>query len=252
MGNSEAASKALPAPGEKHSYVRAMFDAIAPRYDLLNGLLSFNLHHRWRRIAADRAELKPGERALDACTGTGDFALELARRVGPTGKVVGTDYSNGMLALGQKKITSVPQLSLQWADTESLPFPDAAFDAVTVGFGIRNVADIEKGISEMARVTKPGGRVVILEFTQPHNALVRLGYGFYGRLMPLIGGLISGRSAAYAYLPESVAAFHTREGLADLLRAAGLIDVRVTDLNLGTVAIHSAVKAVKPGTMEKP
>lgn len=248
MGLHDSGSQALPAPDEKHGYVRAMFDAIAPRYDLLNGLLSFNLHHRWRRLATDRASLKPGDSALDVCTGTGDFALELARRVGPSGHVVGTDYSEGMLALGQKKIQSVPQLSLQWADTQALPFPEASFDAVTVGFGIRNVAEIQKGLSEMARVLRPGGRMVILEFTQPQNPLIAFGYGIYGKIMPLIGGLVSGKSSAYAYLPQSVAAFHTREGLAALLRQAGLTEISVTDLNLGTVAIHRAVKP--DGTME--
>ena len=247
MGQHDSGSQALPAPEEKHGYVRAMFDAIAPRYDLLNGLLSFNLHHRWRRLATDQTQLKPGDAALDVCTGTGDFALELARRVGSSGRVVGTDYSEGMLALGQKKILQTPQLTLQWADTQEIPFPDETFDAVTVGFGIRNVAQIEKGLSEMARVLKPGGRMVILEFTQPKNPLVALGYGIYGKLMPFIGGLISGKSSAYAYLPESVAAFHTREGLAELMRAAGLKDVIVTDLNLGTVAIHRALKP--DGTM---
>ena len=248
MGLHDSGSQALPAPDEKHGYVRAMFDAIAPRYDLLNGLLSFNLHHRWRRLATDQANLRPGDAALDVCTGTGDFALELARRVGRGGRVVGTDYSEGMLALGQKKTLSVPQLSLQWADTEALPFPEASFDAVTVGFGIRNVAQIEKGLSEMARVLKPGGRVVILEFTQPQNPFIAFGYGLYSRLMSVIGGLVSGNGDAYAYLPASVNAFHTREGLAELLQQAGLAEISVTDLNLGTVAIHRAVKP--DGTME--
>ena len=242
MGHENPGSQALPAPEEKHRYVRTMFDAIAPRYDLLNGLLSFNLHHRWRRLAADRANLKPGDSALDVCTGTGDFALELAGRVGPGGRVVGTDYSDGMLALGQKKIQAVPQLSLQWADTQELPFPDHTFDAVTVGFGIRNVAQIENGLAEMARALRPGGRMVVLEFTQPQNPQVAWGYGIYSRLMSVVGRTVSGNGDAYAYLPASVNAFHTREGLAELLRQAGLTEISVTDLNLGTVAIHCAVK----------
>ena len=146
-----------------------------------------------------------------------------------------------LLALGQKKIQAVPQLSLQWADTQELPFPDATFDAVTVGFGIRNVAEIEKGLAEMARVLRPGGRMVVLEFTQPQNPQIAWGYGIYSRLMSVVGRTVSGNGDAYAYLPASVNAFHTREGLAELLRQAGLTEILVTDLNLGTVAIHCAV-----------
>lgn len=240
----EARPSLLPTPEEKHGYVRAMFDAIAPRYDLLNSLLSLSLHHRWRRTAADQALLTPGDSALDVCTGTGDFAFELARRVGEQGRVVGTDYSEGMLALGKEKLTQRGQtnLELTWADTESLPFEDNTFHAATVAFGIRNVSDIDKGIREMARVVRPGGRVIILEFTQPKNPLVNLGYGIYQKLMPVLGGLVAGKSAAYAYLPASIGVFDTRERLAERLRNAGLTDVSVTDLNLGTVAIHAATK----------
>jgi demethylmenaquinone methyltransferase / 2-methoxy-6-polyprenyl-1,4-benzoquinol methylase len=239
----EARSKALPTPEEKHGYVQSMFDAIAPRYDLLNGLLSLSLHHRWRRTATDLARLKPGDRALDVCTGTGDFALELARRVGESGNVVGTDYSKGMLTLGrQKMLRRRSAVSLEWADTEDLPFENNSFDATVVGFGIRNVADIDRGIREMVRVTKPGGRVVILEFTQPQSPLVALGYGVYQKIMPLIGGLVAGKSGAYAYLPASIGVFDTREKLAERLKSAGLTEIAVTDLNLGTVAIHAATK----------
>jgi demethylmenaquinone methyltransferase / 2-methoxy-6-polyprenyl-1,4-benzoquinol methylase len=239
----EVRSKALPAPEEKHGYVRAMFDAIAPRYDLLNGLLSLSLHHRWRRVAADLARLRLGDRALDVCTGTGDFALELARRVGESGKVVGTDYSEGMLTLGrQKMLRRSSDIALEWADTEELPFEDSSFDATVVAFGIRNVADIDRGIREMARVTKPGGRVVILEFTQPKSLLVALGYGVYQKMMPVLGGLVAGKSGAYAYLPASIGVFDTRGKLVERLESAGLTEITVTDLNLGTVAVHAATK----------
>ncbi|MGC4044714.1 MAG: bifunctional demethylmenaquinone methyltransferase/2-methoxy-6-polyprenyl-1,4-benzoquinol methylase UbiE [Armatimonas sp.] len=240
----EARPSLLPTPEEKHGYVRAMFDAIAPRYDLLNGLLSLSLHHRWRRIAGDKALITPGDSALDVCTGTGDFAIELSRRVGEQGRVVGTDYSEGMLDLGQAKLTQrgLKNLTLTWADTEALPFEDNTFHAATVAFGIRNVADIDKGIREMARVVRPGGRVIILEFTQPKNPLVNLGYGIYQKLMPVLGGLVAGKSAAYAYLPASIGVFDSREKLAERMRNAGLVDVTVTDLNLGTVAIHAATK----------
>ena len=239
------AASALPRPDEKHSYVRDMFDSIAPRYDLLNSLLSARMHHGWRRVAADQAALKPGDAALDVCTGTGDLAFELARRVGRGGRVVGTDFSRPMLQIGEQKKAQrgLNEVSLALADTQALPFPDASFDAVTVGFGIRNVADIEKGIREMARVAKPGGRVVLLEFNQPTNRTFAALYRFYSfRVLPLLGGLVSGRRSAYEYLPSSVAAFHSREALAEMMNRAGLADVRVTDLVFGTVAIHRGVK----------
>jgi demethylmenaquinone methyltransferase/2-methoxy-6-polyprenyl-1,4-benzoquinol methylase len=238
----------LPAPAEKHDFVRDMFDAIAPRYDLLNSVLSARLHHGWRRAATDQAALKTGDTALDVCTGTGDFAFELARRVGPNGAVAATDFSAPMLDLGKEKARQrgTAQITWQIADTQALPFDDDWFDAVTVGFGIRNVADIPRGIREMARVAKPGGRVVILEFNQPRNAAFAALYRWYSfTVLPFLGGLVSGRRAAYEYLPSSVAAFHTREEIAQMMRDAGLEQVTVTDLTLGTVVIHRATKPVR-------
>ena len=240
----EPTSTPLPAPDEKHDYVRGMFDAIAPRYDLLNSVLSLRLHYGWRRRAAAETALQPGGTALDICTGTGDFALELVKRVGKTGHVIGGDFSFPMLRIGETKADKTKGvLHMTLADAQRLPYPDNSFDAVTVGFGIRNVADIEQGIREMARVTRPGGRVVILEFNQPENRLFAALYGWYSfTILPRLGGLISGRRAAYEYLPSSVSAFHSREALADLLRRAGLTDIRIVDLTFGTVVIHRGVK----------
>jgi demethylmenaquinone methyltransferase/2-methoxy-6-polyprenyl-1,4-benzoquinol methylase len=249
MADGETVGSPLPAPEQKHDYVRTMFDEIAPRYDLLNSVLSARLHHGWRRAAVRQAALAPGNLALDVCTGTGDLALEIARRVGASGAVVGADFSLPMLRLGAQKsaqrTTRSGAHSVRWAlaDTQALPFPANTFDAVTVGFGIRNVADIRQGIAEMARVVRPGGRVVILEFSQPRNALFAALYAWYSfRLLPLLGGMISGRRSAYEYLPSSVAAFHSREALADMLHAAGLDDVHYTDLTFGTVVIHRGTK----------
>lgn len=249
-------SAALPSAEHKHDYVRTMFDAIAARYDLLNSVLSMGLHHGWRRAAVRATGVGPGDFAVDVCTGTGDLALELARRVGGAGAVVGADFSVPMIRLGAskgKRQQTVTRANVRWgvADTQALPFPSNAFDAATVGFGIRNVADIPRGIAEMARVVRPGGRVVILEFTQPRHPLFAALYGFYSfRVLPFLGGIISGRRTAYEYLPSSVAAFLTREALADLMRGAGLVDVTYSDLMLGTVAIHRGVKVERAVTSE--
>lgn len=241
-----AAPDLLPAPEEKHRYVREMFDAIAPRYDLLNSLLSLRLHHRWRAAAVRAADLRPGDRALDVCTGTGDLAFALARAVGERGAVAATDFSAPMLHLGERKARQRaprPPVRFSLADTQALPFADDAFDAVTVAFGIRNVADIRRGIAEMARVARPGGRVVLLEFNQPRNPLAALLARVYSfTVMPRLGGLVSGRRAAYTYLPASVAAFHTREALSQMMEDAGLRDVRWNDLLMGMVVLHRGVK----------
>ena len=225
-----------------------MFDAIAPRYDLLNSVLSVRLHHHWRRVAAAQTRLSPGDRALDVCTGTGDLALELARRVGRSGQVIGGDFSLPMLRLGAEKAArrgGIVRMAL--ADAQRLPFSDNLFDAATVAFGIRNVTDIEQGIREMARVVRPGGRVVLLEFSQPTNPVFAALYRWYSfTVLPFLGGLISGRRSAYEYLPSSVRAFHSREALTQVMSQAGLRDITVTNLTFGTVAIHCGVKDAAP------
>ena len=244
-------STALPAPEQKHDYVREMFDTIAPRYDMLNSVLSARLHHSWRKRAVAATNLHPGQCALDVCTGTGDLAFEIARRVGKTGRVTATDFSAPMLQFAHQKNRKrgnghAAPIVFDQADTQRLPFADNAFDAVTVGFGIRNVADVPQGLSEMARVTKPGGRVVVLEFSQPQNKAFAALYRWYSfRVLPVIGGIISGSRGAYTYLPTSVEAWATRDGLARAMETAGLTGVQITDLTLGTVAIHSALKPVQ-------
>ncbi len=242
-----AGATVLPKPDAKHGYVRAMFDAIAPRYDLLNSVLSARLHHSWRRAAAAQTGLKSGDSALDICTGTADLAFELARLVGLSGQVIGSDFSAPMLELGEQKrqVRRTEQLRLMLADAQNLPFETNTFDAVTVAFGIRNVADRQQGFNEMARVTRPGGRVVVLEFNQPRNPLFAALYRWYSfHIMPRIGGLISGRKEAYEYLPSSVAAFPSRNEIAEEMRRAGLTRVRYADLTLGIVVIHSGEKPV--------
>jgi demethylmenaquinone methyltransferase/2-methoxy-6-polyprenyl-1,4-benzoquinol methylase len=214
-----------------------MFDAISPRYDLLNHLLSLNIDLLWRRRAAE-ACANPA-RALDVCCGTGDMAIQLRRRWNRS--VVGADFAHRMLALARRKDPSIPWLQ---GDTTSLPFPNDSFDAVTVAFGIRNVTDPLAAIREMARVTRPGGRVVILEFTLPPNRLLRPLYLLYfTRILPLIGTLVSRtRTNAYSYLPDSVRNWHPPHDLARIMEGGGLVGVRWEWLTLGIAAIHAGVK----------
>jgi demethylmenaquinone methyltransferase/2-methoxy-6-polyprenyl-1,4-benzoquinol methylase len=221
-----------------------MFDRIAGVYDLMNTAMTVGLHHRWRRRAADRAELTTGDTALDVCCGTGDLALELLSRVGPSGRVVGCDFSEPMLELARRKAAErgAEGIEFGWADALELPYGDAEFDAVTVGFGVRNLADLERGLREMARVLRPSGRLVILEITQPHRPPLSTFYSFwFDRLVPLLGSLAGDRDA-YSYLPDSVKRFPAPEGLAELMDAAGLEAIRWTVLAGGIIAIHSGVR----------
>jgi demethylmenaquinone methyltransferase/2-methoxy-6-polyprenyl-1,4-benzoquinol methylase len=221
-----------------------MFDRVAARYDVLNSVMTAGLHHRWRERAADRAELAPGDAALDVCCGTGDLTLELARRVAPDGHVVGCDFSEPMLDLAREKVAAsgAPGARFEWADALQLPYDADRFDAVTVGFGVRNLADLDRGLREMARVLRPGGRLVILEITQPARPPLSTFYSlWFDRIVPMLGNL-SGDPEAYAYLPESVRSFPDPHGLAAKMGAAGLQRIRYTVLAGGIIAIHSGVR----------
>ena len=221
-----------------------MFDRVAGRYDTLNSVMTAGLHHRWRERAAERAELEPGDAALDVCCGTGDLALALAGRVGPGGSVVGCDFSEPMLDLAREKAQERGEgdVRFEWADALELPYDEGRFDAVTVGFGVRNLADLDRGLREMARVLKPGGRLVILEITQPTRPPLSTFFSvWFDRLVSLVGRF-AGDSAAYSYLPESVKRFPPPAGLAAIMDAAGLERIRWTILAGGIIAIHSGRK----------
>jgi demethylmenaquinone methyltransferase/2-methoxy-6-polyprenyl-1,4-benzoquinol methylase len=215
--------------------VRAMFDRIAGVYDRMNTVMTVGMHHRWRERAADLARLPPGGRALDVATGTGDLAIALKRRVGPRGEVVGSDFSPGMLALAREK---APAVRFELANALELPYEDDSFDAATVGFGARNFADLARGLSELVRVVRPGGRVVVLELTTP--ARPPLSWFFqlwFDRIVPALGRL-AGDPAAYSYLPSSVRRFPGARELAAALVAVGLVDVRYVITAGGIVALH--------------
>ncbi len=221
--------------------VNRMFDRIASRYDLLNSVMSAGLHHRWRERAVDRTELGPGGSALDVCCGTGDLTLELASRVAPGGSVIGCDFSEPMLDLARVKATAraADGVRFEWADALQLPYDAGRFDAVTVGFGVRNFSDRNGGLEEMARVLRPGGRLVVLEFTEPRRPPFSTFYSiWFDRIVPVLGRLTSD-PAAYSYLAESVHSFPDPPGLAAKMAAAGLIGIRYTILAGGIVTIHS-------------
>src|SRR4051812_9553349 len=213
-----------------------MFDRIASVYDLMNSVMTAGLHHRWRSRAADLAAVGPGSRVLDVATGTGDLAVELARRVGEDGEVIGSDFSEGMLELARAK---APGLRFEQANALDLPYGDDSFDAAAVGFGARNFSDLPQGLREMARVVRPGGRVVILEITTPERPPLSWFFRlWFDRLVPLLGRF-AGDSDAYTYLPSSVRRFPNARGLAAAMAAVGLVDVRWILTAGGIIAIHA-------------
>lgn len=232
-----------------------MFDRIAGIYDLMNTAMTAGLHHRWRERAVDLARVGPGSRALDVATGTGDLAIELSRRVGPDGEVLGSDFSEGMLDRARVKAVG-PGLSFEWADAMALPYADSSFDAATVGFGARNFADLGRGLAEMARVVRPGGRVVVLEITTPTRAPLSHFYRlWFDRIVPALGAAAgaagsllararhtqarSGIADAYTYLPNSVKRFPGPAALAEELSRAGLTEIEYVLTAGGIVAIHA-------------
>lgn len=224
--------------------VRTLFGEIAGRYDLLNHLLSLNIDRRWRRLAVEALgwERHPGGLYLDACAGTLDLAVELAGRRGFRGRVVGADFALPMLARGKGKLHGLG-VSPLCADTERLPFPDGVFAGAMVGFGVRNLSRLPVGLAELGRVLRPGGRLVVLEFTVPPSRPVRwLYHAYFHRVLPLVGRLVSGHPWAYDYLPESVADFPPAEELADLLRRAGFAQIEWRLLSAGIAAIHVATR----------
>jgi demethylmenaquinone methyltransferase/2-methoxy-6-polyprenyl-1,4-benzoquinol methylase len=226
-----------------------MFAAIADRYDLLNCLLSFRRDRAWRNFAVSNSGVQPGGLALDVATGTAELARHLARQIG-TGTIIGLDFCPDMLARARAKLANPPgegRIELVLGDALRLPFPDNTFDCVTIGFALRNVASIARAFSEMARVVKPGGRVISLELTRPSSSLIRAIYYVYLlRIAPYIGGLISGRRGAYTYLPESILEFPSPEDVKEIMRGAGLQKVEIYRLTLGAATVHVGTKGDGP------
>ena len=228
----------------RRNYVREMFGRVAPRYDLLNSILSLQLHHLWRRTVVRMLRLAPDSRVLDLCTGTGDLAIELARVLGPAGEVVALDFCEPMLQMGREKARRRGLNHTVWlqADALQLPFAPDQFDAATMAFGLRNLIDKPAAFREIYRVLKPSGKVAILELTRPQRAPMRWLYDLYAlQILPRVGKRLS-QADAYLYLPMSIQHYEDRATIAEYMQHAGFTQVCYRDLTFGVVCVHIGVK----------
>jgi demethylmenaquinone methyltransferase/2-methoxy-6-polyprenyl-1,4-benzoquinol methylase len=230
---------------DKGEKIQQMFGAIAPRYDFLNKLLSFGIDRRWRTQAVRLLKYREGSRILDVATGTGDVALEIALRTPASVKITGADFCSEMVELGIVKVAASPfadRIDLKVAPCEDIPFANDTFDSITIAFGIRNVVDRKLGLAEMWRVLRPGGRMIILEFSTPRSQVFRQLYYFYFRqLLPVIGGMFS-RYNAYKYLPDSVLEFPSPEEFSQMLADAGFRNIHIHELTFGIASIYVGEK----------
>lgn len=233
-------------PEERSRNIQRMFDDISPRYDLLNTVLSFGRDRSWRKRAVRKLNPPEGARLLDLACGTGDFALAAMRYCKSIGSIVGVDFSENMLAIARKKYEQreigIPY-EFQFGDARDLPLEDESVDAITIAFGIRNVVDVPKALREMHRVLRPGGRAMILEFSTPQGRVFGpLFHWYFRNVLPLIGGLISGKRSAYEYLPKSVGTFYTTEQLVELMEQAGFRDVSADRYTFGIAVAYLGSK----------
>jgi len=235
-------------PGEQRAdRVKDLFDGIAARYDLINDVQSLGLHRLWKRRVVKLADVKPGDRALDLCCGTGDLALALAQR---SAEVIGLDFSQRMLEVAEERRAKVQvaagKVQFLRGDAQRLPFSDNSFDIITVGYGLRNLASWETGLREMHRVARPGGRLLVLDFGKPGNAIWRsLYFGYLKLLVPLLGRIFCGNAAAYAYILESLKHFPGQRGVETKMRELGLANVKLCNLLGGAMSINYAEKGTE-------
>ena len=230
------------APGEKTARVRGVFDSVAGKYDLMNDLMSGGMHRLWKRFALSQTGLRPGQRALDVASGTGDLGAGIARQVGAAGFAVLTDINWEMLSRGRDRLLDegiAGNVAFAIANAECLPFPDRTFDCVTIGFGLRNVTDKPKALASMRRVLRPGGRLLVLEFSQPQVEGLKPLYDAYSfKLLPALGRVVASDEASYRYLAESIRRHPDQPSLAAMMREAGFEDCRWHNLAGGIVALH--------------
>jgi len=232
-------------PEEKTSRVRGVFDSVADNYDLMNDLMSGGMHRLWKRFALAQTGLRPGQHALDVASGTGDLGAGLARQVGRQGLAVLADINREMLSRGRDRLIDrglAAQVRFVIANAECLPFPDRSFDCVTIGFGLRNVTDKAAALASMRRILRPGGRLLVLEFSKPTLEALRPAYDVYSfDILPRLGGIVAGDAASYRYLAESIRMHPDQASLAAMLREAGFDDARWHNLAGGIVALHVGV-----------
>jgi len=232
---------------ESKQHVRDVFESIAPKYDLMNDIISFRRHKAWRKFTMRKMEIKPGQSSLDLCCGTADWTIALAK-ASVDGETVGLDFSRAMLDVGQAKVDKLgmsERIKLVEGNAMELPFPDNTFDYVTIGFGLRNVPDIDQVLREMRRVAKPGGKVVCLELSKPNwQPFKGLYYFYFEKLLPLLGKWLVKRYDQYRWLPESLKIFPDLQQLAERFRGAGLRHVRAYPLTGGVAALHIGTKGI--------
>ncbi|GED21064.1 bifunctional demethylmenaquinone methyltransferase/2-methoxy-6-polyprenyl-1,4-benzoquinol methylase UbiE [Halomonas halmophila] len=231
---------------EKASRVADVFDSVASRYDVMNDLMSFGIHRVWKRLTIERAAVRPGHSVLDIAGGTGDLTYKFARLVGPRGRVVLADINESMLRVGRDKLLDRGvggNVEYVQANAETLPFPDNSFDCITIAFGLRNVTDQNAALRSMTRVLKPGGRLLVLEFSKPQSAALNRAYDEYSfRLLPRMGEFVAGDADSYRYLAESIRMHPDQQTLKGMMENAGLERVEYTNLTGGIVALHRGIK----------
>lgn len=242
----------LPTTEEKADYVLDQFNRIAKRYDLANDAISLGMHRLWKQAVIEKLDIQRDGQYLDVCCGTGDLTLRIAKQLSVNGKAVGLDFSPNMLAIAEQRLEKeqnnlgsgqLPQIEFVEGDAQNLPFPDNHFDGAVISFGLRNLSNIEKGLSEMRRVVKPGGKIINLDLGRPTNPIFSPIYYFYFRhIVPIIGQLLQKDMQAYTYLPESLSTYPTPQKISELFKSIGLANVQHIPLAMASVALHIGTK----------
>ncbi len=232
---------------EKAGLVRGVFDSVAGRYDLMNDLMSAGVHRLWKRFTIELSAVRPGQRVLDIAGGTGDLTAKFSKLVGPEGQVILADINASMLAVGRDKLIdsgTIGNVETVQCDAQFLPFPDDSFDCITIAFGLRNVTDKDMALRSMERILRPGGRLLVLEFSKPINPLLERAYDTYSfKVLPFMGHLVTNDAESYRYLAESIRKHPDQETLLGMMEEAGFVDCQYHNMTGGIVAVHRGIKA---------